>query len=36
MVARTVEADLSQSPLAFDYQATTPCAEEVVSAMAPY
>ena len=36
MVARTLEAVLSQSPLAFDHQATTPCAEEVVLAMAPY
>ena len=36
MVARTDEAVLGQSPLAFDHQATTPCAAEVVAAMEPY
>ena len=36
MVARTHPADLTHLPLAFDHQASTPCAAEVVQAMAPY
>ena len=36
MVARTPTTHLSQSPLSLDHQATTPCAPEVVEAMAPY
>ncbi|WP_392350665.1 cysteine desulfurase family protein [Parasynechococcus sp.] len=30
------QTTLTESPLAFDFQATTPCAPEVVEAMAPY
>ena len=36
MVTRTRASDLTSSPLAFDHQATTPCAAEVVEAMEPY
>ena len=36
MVARTWSVELTSSPLAFDHQATTPCAADVVRAMAPY
>ena len=32
----TDQATLADPPLAFDFQATTPCAPEVVEAMAPY
>ena len=32
----TDQATLTDPPLAFDFQATTPCAPEVVEAMAPY
>ena len=33
---KNISCELTRAPLAFDYQATTPCAEEVVEAMAPY
>ena len=36
MIATVRTNQLSRRPLAFDHQATTPCAAEVVEAMAPY
>ena len=36
MIATVRTNQLSRRPLAFDHQATTPCAAEVVKAMAPY
>ena len=36
MIARAAPIQLSSRPLAFDFQATTPCATEVVAAMAPF
>ena len=36
MIARAAPIQLSSRPLAFDFQATTPCAMEVVAAMAPF
>ena len=36
MIATVRTNQLSRHPLAFDHQATTPCAAEVVEAMAPY
>ena len=33
---KNFNSELTSPPLAFDHQATTPCAEEVVAAMAPY
>lgn len=36
MIATVLRIQLPGRPLAFDFQATTPCAPEVVKAMAPY
>ena len=36
MIAISAGAPLSRQPLLLDFQATTPCAESVVEAMAPY
>ena len=36
MIARAAPIQLSSRPLEFDFQATTPCAAEVVAAMAPF
>ena len=36
MIAMTSKIELTTQPLLLDFQATTPCAREVVEAMAPY
>ena len=36
MIAMTSKIELTTQPLLLDFQATTPCAREVVDAMAPY
>ena len=36
MIATTPKIELTTQPLLLDFQATTPCAREVVDAMAPY